>query len=402
MILIDLFLALNAVLLSIYVAYNLIFVVGYPFLRRAFPRKENHYDLTTRCSRFAIIVPAHNEELIIDRMIQSTRKLNYPEDKFELIVIADNCTDGTEEILRAGGVHCLVRHDQENRGKPRALAWGFKQIDIDDFDAFTIIDADTELDPDYLAALNVRVNAGQPVIQGYFGIMNPDETWLTRLMVIPGIIKFKTRYFCKDKLGISCPLMGNGMCFSKAVIQKYGWNTYSITENWEYYLQLLRHGYIVTFCEGARIYSHAVKKLDHGVTQRKRWQKGRLLLLKKHFFPLLAQGIKSRKLNFLDALMELSSPSYSMLMNWTVLYLLAGILISWAAHAVSFHLITAAMLMAGQVLVFMIGLLIGRASWRTWLSIFYVPVFLVWKIGITAMTFRNIKGSDWEKTERKL
>lgn len=400
MIIVDIVLFAIAIMLILYLAYNLIFVVSYPFLRRAENRFANKNRSIT-INKFAIIIPAHNEELIIQRLIDSVNKLEYPKDRFQLIIIADNCNDTTEEIAKQNDIKCLVRNDRKNTGKPKALSWAFKQINIEEFDAFAIIDADTEMDCKFLIEMNERIDSGEAVIQGYFGIMNPDDTWLTRLMVIPGVLKYKIRYFCKDKLGISCPLMGNGMCFAKRIIERYGWNTYSLTENWEYYLQLLEDGYNVTFNEKAKIYSHAVKKLDHGITQRKRWQKGKILLVKQHFKKLIIRGIIGKDLNSIDSLFELSSPSFSMLLNWTIIYLIAGILVYFIMSQ-PFHMILSCLLLTLQLLYFMAGMILAKVSWKTWMSVLFVPAFLVWKIGVTILTLKTIRGTKWEKTERKL
>ncbi len=50
--------------------------------------------------KFAFIVPAHNEELALARTVRSLRAVDYPKSLFDVIVIADNCTDRTAEIAR--------------------------------------------------------------------------------------------------------------------------------------------------------------------------------------------------------------------------------------------------------------------------------------------------------------
>ncbi|MHC5004446.1 MAG: glycosyltransferase family 2 protein, partial [Planctomycetota bacterium] len=48
--------------------------------------------------RLSVIVPAHNEERVIDRCISSLRSQDY--ENLEIVLVLDRCTDGTLEIAR--------------------------------------------------------------------------------------------------------------------------------------------------------------------------------------------------------------------------------------------------------------------------------------------------------------
>src|SRR5437588_13104108 len=49
---------------------------------------------------FAILIPAHNEEVILGTLLESVSKLVYPKDQYTVHVIADNCTDNTAKLAR--------------------------------------------------------------------------------------------------------------------------------------------------------------------------------------------------------------------------------------------------------------------------------------------------------------
>src|SRR3954468_13483315 len=76
-----------------------------------------------RRRRFALLVPAHDEEPTIGRLLASVRALDYPAGRFDVYVVADNCTDRTAEIARAAGALVEERFDQVARGKGYALRW---------------------------------------------------------------------------------------------------------------------------------------------------------------------------------------------------------------------------------------------------------------------------------------
>ena len=74
--------------------------------------------------RFCVLVPAYNEEAGIGGTVQSLQALNYPPDRSRIVVLADNCTDGTARIAAAHGADVIERHDPVRRGKGWALQFG--------------------------------------------------------------------------------------------------------------------------------------------------------------------------------------------------------------------------------------------------------------------------------------
>lgn len=349
--------------------------------------------------RFAILVPAHNEELLIGKLIDSTLNLNYPRHQYDVFVIADNCSDSTAAIARSKGVHCLERTDLQHRGKPFALNWAFSQIQVSAYDGFVIVDADTLVDSEFLHVMGPRILDGHHVLQGYFGISNPRETWLTHLMVIPGVLKYKFRYRGKATLGFPCPLMGNGMCFSKEIIQKYGWDAFTLTENWEYFISLFLRGYTSSYAE-AYIYSQTASTMRQGETQRKRWFKGKIQCVVKFAPTLLNQFYRSLDLRALDCLIELVMPSISMFMNGAVFLLF----ISSACWALSstflFHASWALVLNLTIFAYFLMGIIANRSPLQTYLALLHAPVFLAWKAITTCKALLTYKDKEWVKTKR--
>src|SRR5690606_30529014 len=75
---------------------------------------------------FDVVVPAHNEASGIARTITSLQAIDWPRDRFRILVVADNCTDGTATIARDAGARVLERQDEHRRGKGHALAFAFE------------------------------------------------------------------------------------------------------------------------------------------------------------------------------------------------------------------------------------------------------------------------------------
>jgi cellulose synthase/poly-beta-1,6-N-acetylglucosamine synthase-like glycosyltransferase len=351
-------------------------------------------------TRFAILIPAHNEELLIGGLLESIFNVDYPRDLYQVFVIADNCSDNTAKISREVGAQCLERMDEVKRGKPYALEWALTQIDLDQFDAFNIIDADTTIDTAYLRGMAKALSNGAQAIQGYFGVMNPDENWLTRLSILPGILRYKLQCPGKELIGLSCPLAGNGMCFSAEVIKKFGWNAFSIAENWEYYAILTLEGYVVVHEGDAVIYSQVANTLKEGKTQRTRWLKGRIDTVRRYWKRLLSKTLKSGSVRYLDVLIELIRPSHSMLFLWTFVFFVVCA-IGWLFFSFSNELVIAsAVILLILVSIFLLGLIVQRAPLKTWFSLGMVPFYLIWKLLVSIKGLLSIGDKSWVRTKR--
>ena len=59
-------------------------------------RKEKN--LAPPKSKFAVVIPAHNEEMVLADLLENLKMLKYPKELYDVYVIADNCTDHTADI----------------------------------------------------------------------------------------------------------------------------------------------------------------------------------------------------------------------------------------------------------------------------------------------------------------
>ncbi|MBF8293307.1 MAG: glycosyl transferase, partial [Steroidobacteraceae bacterium] len=124
---------------------------------------------SSRRLRFDVIVPAHNEAAVIEGVVASLRKLDWPADGFRVLVIADNCSDSTAVLARAAGAEVLERRDTEHRGKGYALAYAFQASQAHGWAyAVVVVDADTEVSANLLEAFAARIENGAAVIQAHY------------------------------------------------------------------------------------------------------------------------------------------------------------------------------------------------------------------------------------------
>ena len=159
-------------------------------------------DRATRSPFFDVIVPAHNEAAGIQQTVASLLKLDWPVDRFRIVVIADNCTDETARLAREAGALVLERHHAVERGKGYALAHAFNWSRADGkAEAVVVVDADSAASANLLQSFAARLEQGSHAVQAHYGVLNADAAWRTRLMAIALGSIHKLRSRARERLG---------------------------------------------------------------------------------------------------------------------------------------------------------------------------------------------------------
>lgn len=107
---------------------------------------------------FSIIVPAHNEENYIEETLAHLQRLNYPKDRYEVIIVENSSSDATLERARKfeGGNISVF---QSEKGVSRAKNLGVDRARKEG-DWFVFLDADTILKEEFLNELDAYLRRG--------------------------------------------------------------------------------------------------------------------------------------------------------------------------------------------------------------------------------------------------
>lgn len=347
--------------------------------------------------RFLILVPAHNESLLIESCVRSLCALDFPADRRRIVVIADNCTDDTGIKAVSAGAECLVRFDRVNRGKPHAIAWALEELSASSFEMLVVVDADTVIDPRFLREV-ARVGPLRDIaVQGYHGVSNPRENALTRMSTVFAAARYQFAFPLKQRAGLNVPMMGNGMCIGAAVLAKHGWNAFSICEDWELYLKLTDAGVPILVAPKARVYSQEAQSLQQSTTQRQRWTAGKWMVLRASL-PALIGNHRLRWQQKLDMLAELTAPGPAVHLG-VVILLGTAIL---AMHAPAAELLAAVLAFS----VLRIALYTAAAirsepkPLQTCAAFLYLPFYTLWRLGIQVSALSMVGNKPWIRTER--
>jgi len=347
--------------------------------------------------RLLFLVPAHDEELMIESCVRSLISQRYPAGRLTTVVVADNCTDRTAELARCAGAQSLERHDQNLPGKPRAIAWALTQLPVDQFDAVIIIDADTIVDPEFGPALAAAAPVSGRAFQAYFDVRNPGDSLLTRMATVLAAANYRFAYALKRRVGLNAPLLGNGMCLGTAVLAEHGWKAFTIAEDWELYALYTTQGVPIESLATAHLYAQEARSLKGSSTQRRRWTAGKLTVLGRQIGRLLS----SRKIGFaqkLDALAELTGPGPVVHLG---LVIAVGALTAILRPPAADWLILALAASVVRPTIYTVaGLTVQRDPLRAALAFAFLPFYLVWRLGTAVAALTQVGDRPWVRTAR--
>lgn len=229
--------------------------------------------------RFAAIISARNEEKVIANLLESLRAQNYPREKLDIFVIADNCTDGTADIALEHGARVYERRDTRRQGKGYALAYFFrclKRDGLDVYDGYMIFDADNIVDPDFTREMNRLFDTGEyGAITGYRNSSNFAANWISSGYAIWFLREARFLNGPRMHLGTNCHVSGTGFLVSADVIRRNGgWPFFLLTEDIQFSVACAAQNIRIGYCESAIVYDEQPTTFKQSWCQRLRWSKG--------------------------------------------------------------------------------------------------------------------------------
>lgn len=283
-------------------------------------RKKDEQEVEPKNS-FALIVAAHNEEIVIMDILESLNSLEYPKKLYDIFVVADNCTDKTAIKAKKKGAIVYERVDKSKKGKGYALEWMFYKIFNmkKKYDAIAIFDADNLVHKNFLKEMNKELCKGYKVVQGYLDSKNPHDTWITGSYSIAFWTCNRMFQLARSNLGLSNQLGGTGFCINTDVLRELGWGATCLTEDLEFTCKLVLFGYKVGWAHNAIIYDEKPLTLLQSWKQRKRWMQGFADVSSRYFFKLIKKSIKTFNFVLFDCALYSIQPIITVLVGLSVI-----------------------------------------------------------------------------------
>lgn len=286
-------------------AYSLYFLLTGLFAFKNMKKKL--YKKHKPKNRFAILIASRNEEKVIGSLVKSLLNQNYPSDLYDVYVIPNNCTDdtlGEAKRAKAKIINCTV----PTKSKGEVLKFTFEKLKNKDIDAYIIFDADNVVHPDFLSKMNDVLCDGYKVAQGFRDSKNPSDTWISGSYSI--FYWIQNFFFSKARMQMNgaASINGTGFMIKKEIIDEFGFNTVTLTEDVEFTAQCALNGVRVVFVEDAITYDEQPLEFKTSWKQRKRWSLGNIQCFKKYHKKLLRTYRKTGYIACLDMLLSFMAP----------------------------------------------------------------------------------------------
>lgn len=260
----------------------------------------------------AILMPAHNEALVIEHPIKAIKpQLN---DNDQLIVVADNCTDETASIAATNGATVIERKNKDARGKGYALDYGLINLQSSPPEVVIIIDADCIVGTNAIDLLAKQcITTKRPVQALYLMESQPNPSLKSRIATFAWHVKNKVRPMGFQALGLPCQLMGTGMAFLWHDISKVNLASGHIVEDMKLGTDLARLNKAPIFLQSALVTSIFPPSESATNTQRARWEHGHLSVIVNEAPKLIMSAIRNRNIEMLGMACDLLVPPIALL-----------------------------------------------------------------------------------------
>jgi len=256
--------------------------VGYPILMALVAIKSKPKNKDYSYQPFvSILVPTYNESQVIRKRIENLIDLNYPKDKYEIIVVDSGSTDDTSKIVKEfseRNKNPLVKfvEEGERRGKASAINFGkrFAKGEI-----ILVTDANSIFDKNVLREImphfkDPKVGA----VGGRFIVMNPDDSLASSTQFYWDLEYIMRRG--ERVVDSACLFHGEINAWRKDIVDA---DTGMLSEDLDMAIQIRKKGYRIEYEPKAVVYEPAPTTVEDQIRQRKRTSIGTIQNLFKHW-----------------------------------------------------------------------------------------------------------------------
>lgn len=235
-----------------------------------------------------IMIPAHNEGIVIKNTVENITTVDY--DNYELILIDDRSEDNTAEVIKQiaeehPNIKYLIREKDAFPGKSAVLNDALK---IAKGEAILVFDADARIKPDFIKNLLPKLEPEDVgAVQARKVISNRDDNFLTRCQ--DNEMALDTHFqIGRDAVKGAVELRGNGELIKRKALEDIGgWNNYTITDDLDMSTRMQIKGWDIRFCPEVSVYEEGVMKIVPLIRQRRRWIEGSIRRYLENFWAVL-------------------------------------------------------------------------------------------------------------------
>ncbi len=343
--------------------------------------------------KVVVLIPAHNESIVIAETIKSILPQLLNEDR--LVVVADNCIDDTALIAKNLGADVIERTSQSDRGKGFALDFGLQHVRNKPTDVVVIIDADCRVFPNSIENLAYAcVKYQRPIQSLNLMFAGPNPTLKAMVAQFAWLVKNKVRPLGLKALGMPCQLMGTGMAFLWDDIIYSKLASGHIVEDMKLGIDFARARKAPMFLQEALVTSVFPLTVEATKSQRTRWEHGHLSVIFNEVPSLLIDAIKTKNIELTVLACDLLIPPLAVLSILCLGFFMMSLLLL-NQLAIIFALILILILLGA---VFLAWNWFGRDT-ISFKQLCYAPIYALRKIPLYIKYFIN-RQVEWVRSKR--
>lgn len=317
---------------------QVIFMIASLFCKKTvFKRAEKH-------NKIAVLIPAHNESKIIKKLIYDLQKQDYPKEKYDIIVIAHNCTDNTKQVATNCGVQ-VFECQSEKQLKGYALKYAIDEYlkPEYDYDFYVVLDADCRIENNYLTEMNNAYDSGVDIARSYLGGTNTFSNSISQVSTLYDIRDGRLTARVREKLKMNVQLIGNCFFMSRKLLEDFGGfpSSNSLTEDADLMVKCMLKKYKIHYVEDAICYTEHSEKASELFKRNMRLGKGINKIFWRDGYKLIWKFFTTFKITYIDIFFTLSFLPISLIScTWFPAYYIFLILKMIITQAPVLHMTT--------------------------------------------------------------
>jgi cellulose synthase/poly-beta-1,6-N-acetylglucosamine synthase-like glycosyltransferase len=299
------------ILLGLSTLYILLFSTAGLFYRQA------PYAKKPRLRKIAVLIPGYKEDEVITEVAREALLQDYPQDLFDVVIIADSFQSETLNLLKELPVR-LIEVSFEKSTKSKALNRAMEQLP-GPYDIAVILDADNIMAKDFLTKVNAAFETGYIAVQGHRTAKNTN----TPMAILDAVSEeINNHIFRKGHrvLGLSSAIIGSGMAF-RYVFFKELMSTVNAIGGFdkEIELKLLEAGHKIDYLDDAYVYDEKVQEAEVFSNQRRRWLSAQLHYFRQDIINSIKELLKNGNIDYFDKAIQFIQPPRIILLGAVIL-----------------------------------------------------------------------------------
>ncbi|TYA78488.1 glycosyltransferase [Seonamhaeicola marinus] len=275
--------------------------------------KQKKYSESAKKRKIAVLIPGYKEDAVIVDVAKQALEQDYPEQLYDVVIIADSFQDSTLKQLRNLPIK-VIEVSFEKSTKSKALNSAMAQLN-EDYDLAVVLDADNVMAHDFLSKINTAFEQDFIAVQGHRTAKNVNNSWAVLDAVSEEI---NNSIFRKGHrvLGLSSAIIGSGMAFRYSYFKNL-MSTVTAVGGFdkEIELKMLKEGRKIMYLDDAVVYDEKVQKAEVFGNQRRRWLSAQFHYFRKDILKATKALFLKGNIDYFDKAIQFIQPPRILLLG---------------------------------------------------------------------------------------